>query len=352
MKMHLLTLTLSLTTLAACGKDEAKPETKTAATETTAPTPETKPVPEAKPVAPRDARIVALFEAGKDCSWDAQGMTQCPTAKEIKDLAFNNQGSSELAASCAGALTDASPSVRGLAATCIQGFNDNTRSPQIGAGLDAFEAAKEPGMRRLMAWSFGRGNATKAGFESRVISLVEKLSGSEDENVNASYFFGTLFPQYMVNSAPPSKEAGDFALKIVKTSEGALQKKAIEALGLLTDREAEVCPVLVELTTEEMWPDTVPSMAKVGGACLEDLDTILGFMMAKLNTGKFFAGHAMALRPLLRKASLSDEQFAALKKASKTNLDAHKKTAYGNTAKKLMDEIAAYKDPALQPAAK
>jgi hypothetical protein len=354
MKLHLLTLTLSLATLAACGKDEAKPETNpptpAPANETAPLVKEAPPEPKAEPVAPRDPRIVTFFEAGKDCTWDEQGHTKCPTAKEIKDLAFNNQGSSELAASCAGALTDASMAVRGLAATCMQGFNDNARTPHLGAGLDAYEAEKDPGLRRLFAWSFGNGNASKAGVEPRLIALIEKLADDKEGQIEASYFFGTMFPQYLSGNTKPSQEAGDFALKLVKGDEGPLQDKAFEALGLLPDRAAEVCPVLVELTNAETWTKTVPPMAKVGGACLEDLDTIVGLMAEQLNTGKFFASDSMALRQLLRKASLSAAQLSTLKKASKKNLAAHKKTAYGNTAAKLVEEINAYKDPAANEA--
>jgi len=351
MKTHLLTLTLSLTTLAACGKDEAKTETTTPAKETAPLVKEAPPAPKAEPVAPRDPRIVTFFEAGKDCTWDEQGHTKCPTAKEIKDLAFNNQGSSDLAASCAGALTDEGMAVRGLAAMCMQGFNDNARTPHLGAGLDAYEAEKDPGLRRLIAWSFGNGNASKAGVEPRLITLIEKLADDNEGQIDASYLFRTMFPQYLSGNTKPSKEAGDFALKLVKGGEGPLQDKAIEALGLLPDRAAEVCPVLMEKTNAETWTKTVPPMAKVGGVCLEDLDTIVGLMAEQLNTGKFFATSSMALRQLLRKASLSDAQLSTLKKASKKHLAAHKKTAYGNTAVKLVDEINAYKDPAAREAA-
>jgi len=351
-KLLLLSLTLSLTSLGACSKDEAKEDT----TSKSPPAPESaplvkEPAPTPTPVAPRDPRIVEFFEAGKDCTWDEQGHTKCPTAKEIKDLAFNEQGSSELAASCAGALGDESMSVRGLAATCMQGLNDRARSPQLGAGLDAFEAENDPGLRRLLAWSFSNGNATKAGVAPRLITLLEKLASNKDEQVNASYLFGTLFPQYMSNSPKPSTEAGDFALKMAKAGEGPMRDKAIEALGLLPDRAAEVCPLLVELTTAKTWTATVPPMAKVGGTCLANLDAIVGFMAQGLNTGKFFATDSMALRQLLRKASLSDAQLSSLKKASKKNVSINKKTAYGDSAKKLDGEIKAYEDPAAKAAA-
>ncbi len=158
MRKQLLTLTLSLTTLAACGKDEAKKDLSETTPTATATAPlvkevaePAKPEPVGKPAAPRDPRIVALFEAGQDCAWNDQGMTECPTAKEIKDLAFNDQGSDKLAASCAGALTDESTSVRGLAAMCLQGFNDSTLTPQLAAGLDAYEAEQDPSLRRLFA---------------------------------------------------------------------------------------------------------------------------------------------------------------------------------------------------------
>ncbi len=355
MRKPLLTLTLSLTTLAACGKDEAKqdkPERAPTATET-APLvkeakPEAKPEPEAKAVAPRDPRIVALFEAGKDCAWNDQGMTECPAAKEIKDLAFNNQGSDELAASCAGALTDESSSVRGLAAMCLQGFNDNTFTPQLGAALDAYEAEKDPNLRRLFAWSFGSGNANEGGVEPRLIALIEKLSGDEDGQLHASYLFQSMFPQYLVGSTKPSKEAGDFALKMAKGSPGPVREKAIEALGLLTDRAAEVCPVLIELTNKETWTTTVTPMTKVGGPCLEDIDAVVGLMAEQLATGNFWATHSQPLRQVLRKASLSKAQLSSLKKASKKNLAANKKS---ESAKSLDAEIKAYVDPATKAAA-
>ncbi len=152
-----------------------------------------------------------------------------------------------------------------------------------------------------------------------------------------------MFPQYLAGSVKPSKEAGDFALKMAKGSEGPLQDTAIEALGLLPDRAAEVCPVLIELTTKETWTTTVTPMAKVGGPCLDDVDAVVGFVAEQLSTGTFWATHSAPLRQLLRKASLSKSQLSSLRKANKKNLAANKKS---DSAKKLDAEIKAYEDPA------
>ena len=353
MRKYLLSLTLSLTVYAACGKDEAKENnsSKPPATETAPLVKVAKPEPEAKPVVPRDPRIATLFEAGKDCTWNEQGMTECPTAKEIKDLAFNGQGSDELAASCAAALTDESKSVRGLAAMCMQGFNDRTFTPLLGAALDAYEAESDPNLRRLFAWSFGSGNASKAGVEPQLMALIGKLASDNEGQIHASYLFTSMFPQYLANSPKPSKEAGDFALKMAKGDEGPLRDKAIDALGLLPERAEEVCLVLSDLTTKETWTTTVAPMTKVGGACLENLDAIVGFIAQQLSTGNFWATHSMPLRQLLRKASLSKAHLSTLRKASKKNVATNKESAHSDSAKKIDAEIKAYEDPATKEAA-
>ncbi len=358
MRSHLL-VALSLSTLLACSKDKksegeapAKPEATQPAAKVAA-TPDEAVKPEAaRPAeAARDPRIAKIFDEGKDCTWSEQGMTKCESAKAIKDLAFQNQSSSELAASCAAALKDPAPAVRGLAATCMQGFNDNTLTPLLGAGLDAYEAESEVGLQHLFAWSFGSGNASKGGVEERYIALIEKLGQDAKTERHASFLYRSLFPQYMMASSAPSKAAGDFAIKMAKEGNGAVKDKAIESLGLLQDRAEEACSVLIEATTEETWTKTVPPMGKLGGPCVADVDSAIGFISTQLETGTFFVTHSSALRGILRSASLSKAQLDKLKKAAKKNIKANKDKK-SDTPQKIYDEIAAYTDPAKAEAAK
>ncbi len=333
---------VSLSTLA-CGKDKdgdsqpptPPPESSVVAKVPTAP----------EPVAPQVPRLAKLFVEGAECAWSEQGMTKCPSAKAIKDLAFNNQGSSELAASCAKALSDESTAVRGLAATCLQGFNDRTLSPNLGAGLDAYEAEKDAGLKHLFAWSFGAGNAAKGGVEARYIELIERLAKNSDTEQHAAFLFRALFPQYVMSSSPPSKEAGDFALKMANSQSAAVMSKAVVALGLLTDRADEVCPELAGLTNDNTWTETIPAMMKVGGPCIANVDVPVERLASALGSGKFYASHATVLRSVLRTASLSEAQLGLLRDASKKNVAASKDRML-EKAKKIDADIASYTDPA------
>lgn len=259
------------------------------------------------PKVERDSRLVALFTKGKDCKWDESGHTQCPADKEINKLAFNNQGSKVLAASCAAAFSDPAYHVRGLAISCVRGFNDSARTPVLALGIDAYEKEKDLGFRHALSWAL-RGNAKEAGVEARTIELVGKLAKEPSTEIHAANFLTMLFPQYVMGNSAPSKEAGDAALGFTKNSSKVVQRRAVEILGQLKDRSEEVCPVLVELTTEDYWTSPILSRAKLGESCLRDLDTVIGYITAKLESGNFFSGPKMALTQILKIAVLSKTQ--------------------------------------------
>ncbi len=294
----------------------------------------------------RDPRLVELFEKGKDCKWNDQGFTSCPVSKEVHKLAFDNQGSSELAASCTDALNDSNYHVRGLAISCIRGFNDKTSTPLLALGLDAFEKEEDAGLQQALSWALG-GNATKAGIEDRVIKLVQKLASDSGTEGQAANLFSLLFPQYLMASSAPSKAAGDAALAFAADGSDLIQAKAIEALGLLAGRSEEVCPVLAKLTTEDLWTRSVPARAKHGEACLRDLDPTIDMIAAELSKGNFFASQSSALKRILATAVLSSAQVKKLKKASKKNKASTKARggAFATSAAKLDTLIKDYKSP-------
>ena len=142
--MHRI-LTVAAVVLAfACGNDkDSKPSSSAPDNNQSANTPapkNNKPAPDKTVAAPVDPQLAELFAEGKDCTWNQYGVASCKTAKKIAKLAFNKQSNRELAASCAAALKDPTPSTRGLAATCLKSFNERTQTPHMAAGLDAFEA--------------------------------------------------------------------------------------------------------------------------------------------------------------------------------------------------------------------
>ncbi len=352
----ILSAVLALSLASACSnaddksQDKASEATKSNKTTEQVDKAIAEPVPSPDTVGPdkvkRDSRLVDIFEKGKDCKWNDQGFTSCPVSKVVHKLAFDNQGSSELAASCTNALRDSSYHVRGLAISCIRGFNDNTSTPLLALGLDAFEKEEDAGLQQALSWALG-GNATKAGIEDRVIKLVQKLAGDPSTEGQAANLFPLLFPQYLMASSAPSKAAGDAALAFAADGSELMQRKAIEVLGLLTERSDEVCPVLAKLTNEDLWTHAVPARAKHGEACLRDLDSTIDIIAAELSKGNFFASQSSALKRILATAVLSSAQVKKLKKASKKNKASAKAKGgvFAKSASELDTLIKNYKSP-------
>jgi len=299
-------------------------------------------------VVPRDPRIAELFTAGKDCSWNESGFTSCEAAKKIKKLAFQNQSDDKLAASCVSALRDPKPSTRGLAATCMNGFNDRTRIPHLAAGLDAFEAEKEPTIRVAIACAFSSGNARESGVEERVIALVRKLAAEPQDNRVAACLLDSMFPQYLLQATkPPSKAAGDVALEMLSKA-GSLKARAIEVVGLLSDRKPEVCAALAKIATSgDSWAPALDTMANLRDACLADLDPVIDVVVQAMNENKYNTWQYQATRKLIRNVPLTKAQVKKLARASK-KLVRQVKGVFKDSAKEINASLTNYKPPAVK----
>jgi len=332
-----------------CGKDSDKKKPEKQPAEGPAPATATdnsaKP-PAPAPTAPRDPRIAELFAAGKDCTWNDSGLASCEAADKMKKLAFEQQSDSKLAASCAAALRDPEPTTRGLAAVCMSGFNDRTRIPLLAAGLDAFEAEKEPTLRAAIACAFSNGNARESGVEDRVIALVRKLAAEPGGDVPASCLLDSMFPQYLMQaSEPPSKAAGDLALEMLG-KEGRLKTRALEVVGLLSDRKPEVCKALAAVaTSEDSWAPAVDTMATLGDACAAELDPIIDVIATAMKDNKYNTWEYQATKKLLRKTPLTKEQVKKLAPASK-KLAKQVKGVFADSAKEIAASLAKYPPPA------
>ncbi len=342
------TWTIGLTALLAfgCGKSEDKGEQKQQPkTEESADQVETTEKEAPAPAVPRDPRIAEIFAAGKDCTWNDYGLTSCEAADKIKKLAFEHQSDDALAASCAAALTDPEPTTRGLAAACMSGFNDRTRIPFLAAGLDAMEAEKEPRMRNVIACGFSSGNARESGVEDRVIALVRKLAAEPDGDVPASCLLDSMFPRYLMQKTDaPSKAAGDLALEMLD-KEGRLKTRALEAVGLLSDRKPEVCKALAKVaTTSDAWAPAVDTMAGLHDACAAELDPVIDVIAAAMTDNKYSTWQYQATKKLLRYTPLTPKQVAVLKPASK-KLAKKAEGVFAKNAKEIAASLAKYKPP-------
>ncbi|MGN6109328.1 MAG: hypothetical protein ACTHU0_29745 [Kofleriaceae bacterium] len=318
-----------------------------------APSPPVAPKPEATaqrpapppPPAPRDPRIAELFAAGIDCTWNSAGLTTCDAATQIERLAFAHQGDRKLAASCAAALRDLTPTTRGLAAACMRGFNNSARIPLLAAGLDAFEAEQDPKLRAAIAWAFSQGDARESGVEPRVIALVDKLSTDPAGQDAARSLLGSMFPQYLIGQpGPPSRAAGDLALALARRS-WAGRARAIELVGLLVDRKPEVCAVLGELIRARTeWPAAVETLARFGAACTAEIPLAVDAIEADMLARAFNVAHYSATRRFLARVPLSDLQLQRLRSASK-RLVAGAGKVQRDSATQLAEQLASYEPP-------
>lgn len=330
-----------------CGKGSDNESTSTSPTNRDQPAPSKRVEPAVSkppPAPPRDPRLTELFAAGAQCVWDKHGFTTCEAARKIEKLAFNHQSDKKLAAGCAEALTDEKPSTRGLAASCLKSFNERAKTPFMAAGLDAYEAEKQPALKLAIACALSRNNAHAAGVHDRVIALVRSLAAEPNGDQPASCLFSSLFPSYlMVKSDTPSKAAGDLALEYTQKT-GRLLQRALEALPQMIDRKPEVCASLGKVAASAQWASAVQSMAKLGDACIAELNPVVEKMSEAMSEGKYNTREYSATRVLLRRMTLSKSQLGKLKRASK-QLVASATGVWEKSAKEIATSLANYKPP-------
>ena len=290
---------------------------------------------------PRDPRIAALFQAGADCTWNDIGLASCDAATKMEELAFQSQNDDQLAASCLAALHDPTPTTRGLAAVCLGGFNDRTRTPLMGAALDAFAAEKDPKLRHAIAWAFSRGNAKEAGVEPRVIALVRRLVAAGDDDAAANWL-DSMFPQYMMQTTPPpSKDAGDLALELARKAGPHAQTRALEDVGLLVDRKPDVCAALADAMKTARWAPAIETMTKFPADCAAQVDAAVDVVAAKMIEGDL----QPAMKLLVQRVALTKAQVGKLAPAAK-KMVAKVADWQKRDAKEIAKLLAPYHPPA------
>lgn len=349
MKNYLTTIAIVLLACG-CGKDEQKGSKNQGAAATASEPVATPPEPK-QPAAPaRDPELAKLLKAGEECTWDNYGMTRCEAAEKVKKLAFNKQSNDELAKSCAGALKDAEASSRGLAAICLKNFNEVTQTPHLGALLDAYEAEKDANVKIVLACAASYSNASKAGVEDRVIGLVRGLMDQPDSDRLSGCLFGSTFQSYLMGKPePPSKAVGDLALKLL-AKDGFVRDRALEVVVRLNDRAPEVCAELNKRVSAEDWARSVDAMARMGDACTDSLDTVIGVMAKAMIDGKYNTNEYSATRQVLKRMTLSKAQLGKLKKGSKKQVK-KAKGVWEKSAKEIATLIAEYKPPTVKDGA-
>ena len=196
---------------------------------------------------------------------------------------------------------------------CLGGFNDRTRTPLMGAALDAFMAEKDPNLRHAIAWAFSSGNAREGGVEPRVIALVRQLVAAGDDDAAASWL-DSMFPRYMMQTTPPpSKDAGDLALELARKAGPHTQTRALEDAGLLVDRKPDVCAALGDAVKTAQWSPAIETMTKFSTECAVQLDGAVDVIAAKMVEGDL----QPAMKLLVERVALTKAQVARLAPAAK-----------------------------------
>jgi hypothetical protein len=231
----------------------------------------------------RDPAIAALFASGSSCAWNGGNVPSCPEPDQIHKLAFERQSDRVLAAGCADALRDPAMTTRRLAAECMGGFNDATREPLLAAGLDAFEAERDPRTRDAIAFAFSHGSARAAGIEPRAIAVVRSLVAHGDDD-NAANLLGLMVPMYLMQSTTVSKAGGDFALELAHKAGPRTQARALDYIAVLADRMSEVCRACGDALATEQWAAAVETLTKFPSGCPDEREpssVVIGIHMRK-----------------------------------------------------------------------
>ena len=293
-----------LVSLVACSKDSsAPPSDKTAppagsnaaAPKTAEPT--TPPAPTAAPTV-QDQQAATLVRAGAKCPIKFDDIAlDCPERKAIEEHAFQNQQSVPIATTCVALLRESDLAVRLTAAACLFKLTSVAQVPVLGALLDALEAEKDPKVRA---------EAAEAKLDGRVRSLIERYSatGSDDDDRTAGNLLGSLFPEYLMASAPkPAKESQALVLTALARPKGTLLIRALDKVRLVEDKPA-ACTALrngIRADNPEWWR-FVDSLADLKDACTADAPKAFELAIEKAAAGQ---GHVQAMLKLDRRFELA-----------------------------------------------
>jgi hypothetical protein len=346
-------LAIAIVMVIGCGKESSSTKK-----ETPPPTPPVAATDAAPPPAPRDSRLVPIFEAAvkQQCTWNDIGLANisCEAEAAMREVAFQGQSDPALAASCVGALRDPDPIVRGLAAHCFGQLTNVTQSPLLGAVLDAVEAEKEPNIRTAIARAAGSANAIDAKLDERVVAMTKTLAADPTGDAAASSLLGALFPSYLAQTAPkPTPASVDLVLQLVKSGPGkSTWQRAIELAPRLVDRAAEACAALVQIAAsgeDDFWPRAVHSIGDLGAPCSSDaLDPVIDVMVGAMQSNKYGMLEYQATTRLLERVQLTPAQNAKLEPATK-QLAKQAPSTFKDQAKEVAKRCIHNRDKKLAP---
>ena len=284
-----IAVAVSVVSLVACGKAADQPASSGgSAAVAVAPKP---PPPSAQPAAKptvKDDGAKQLLVKGTTCKLQQDALPlDCPEYKAIGDYAFQHQGSTEAAETCAAFLSDPDPLKKKLAAECLAHFNARGVTPVLGFALDAIEAEKDPKIREEIAWGSKDAEAVTAHLEDRVLAVTQKLAADPKTETAASYVFSSLFPQYMMGSGPkPPEKAQALALASLRADGTAMQREAFNAVKLLDDKAAVCAAIEADLTpAAKQWALAADAVASMKDACVASLAKTIDFILARRAAG-------------------------------------------------------------------
>lgn len=246
----------------------------------------------AKPIANkpqiRDDRAKQLLSRGAECELSQGDLPlDCPEYKAVGDYGFQNQGSAEVAETCAAFLRDEDIKKRLLAAHCLDSLNARGVTTQFAAGLDALEAEADDKVRERIAWAIKDAEAMDTPVHERALEIVKKFAADPKRAVAGGYLFWSFFPQYMMGSGPTASPAAQ-ALAIASLDQDAtpLQRTAFDSVTLIEDKPA-VCAALVRAMRPDakQWAGAAEAMASLKDACITDIPNAVNFAIERLLAG-------------------------------------------------------------------
>jgi hypothetical protein len=268
-----------------CSKTADKPATTGSATEAK-PAPPSAP-PAAKAVV-KDEGIKQLLAKGTTCKLQQGSLPlDCPEYKQVGEYAFQKQGSTDVAETCATFLADPDVSKRLLAAECLYKLNASGKEGVLGYALDAIESEKDDVVRERLCWGVMGAEAVTAKLEDRTLAVVQKLAADPKSATGAGWLFHALFPQYLMSKGPaaPAK-AQAYALEVLKQDGTPVQRAALDSVSMIDDKAAVCAALDANLRPDaKNWAGSAEAVAAMKDACVANLAKTIDFLLAQLKAG-------------------------------------------------------------------
>jgi hypothetical protein len=334
----LRTALLACLVLPACGNESAKP----------APSPPplgsgsaqvTPPPAPPKPALPseRDPEAAKRVLAGAACPLQNDDISlSCPEREVAGKYAFEHQQSVAIAATCAELLEHSNQSVKLVAAHCLDQLTAIATTPVLGPVLDTLEAEPDVTARRAIAWGIKGAEAATAKLEDRVLALVDKLARTPEDEAAAGNVLDTLFPQYLMDTAPkPPPAAQAVVLAALARKQGDLFIRACDLVRLVEDKPAACAAVAAAIDPgASEWWRALAALNDLGAPCASHAPAAIEVALAQYAKGKIDTPEQLGR--LARTFELTPE----LRKKAAAGVKAARKTA-PEWQRKAVDAAAA-----------